>query len=349
MVINQNNKSILYSVWDWEPLEDLLILLKLFPYKRLVIDCTNEYDVPYTFYNPTFREINDYCFDNNIEIIFHTGAYQVPYAFVDGKQYPHNTVIRNHPMHFLVKFYTIYIKQNIKSIQKYFEEKKISNYYYILNNIPHYHRCKFLDTFHKYELNKVGKFTWNITTTEYVGRVSGADLYQFEYWEEKVTKDELNTYKSRKPDIIPSESYFNSLFDIVLESTTTVCFFTEKTVRPLVYGKPFILVGHRDLHANLVEAGFKLFDNIVDYSFDSIEDVDERIEAINKELKRLSETFTIEELYRATKDVVEYNKKHIKDLATSNYSYYGEIVADFPDVRSYIESAERDHFLNFIS
>lgn len=347
MVINQKNGSILYEVWGREPLADLLTFLKSFKYKKLVIDCTNEFDIPETFYSPVIQEINDYCYENNIEVVFHTGAFQIPYINTsDGKEYPYSFIIRNHPLHFLVKFYTIYIKQIISDVHYYFKEKKIRNYYYVLNNIPHYHRCKFVDLFHKYELNKIGKFTWNTTVDEYA-KHNTQEIFKFKHWIEQKTQDGLGTYVSRDPMTLPSEDYFESLFDIVLESTEKVCFFTEKTARPIVYGKPFILVGHKDLHANLVGAGFKLFDNIVDYGFDTFEDIDDRIEGITRELRRLADNFTLEELYLATKDTVDHNKKHIKELALSNKSYYGEIISDFPDVRSYIEFAERDNFLNF--
>ena len=55
---------------------------------------------------------------------------------------------------------------------------------------------------------------------------------------------------------------------------------SEKTVMPLLYKKPFIALAKVGHHAFLQQYGFKLYDELFDYSFDLIEDLQERINAI---------------------------------------------------------------------
>ena len=62
--------------------------------------------------------------------------------------------------------------------------------------------------------------------------------------------------------------YGDCFIDIVSESSTDVQYFTEKTVRPLVFGKPFILVGAPGANNRLKELGFQLFDELFDYDLE---------------------------------------------------------------------------------
>ena len=57
-----------------------------------------------------------------------------------------------------------------------------------------------------------------------------------------------------------SHQYAQCLFDIVVETTTNTDFFTEKTFKPLFYGKPFVILGSIGQNTSLKEWGFETFD-----------------------------------------------------------------------------------------
>ena len=68
---------------------------------------------------------------------------------------------------------------------------------------------------------------------------------------------------------LAGEYYPECLFDIVVESTTETSFFTEKTFKPLFYGKPFVILGAIGQNTILRDWGFETFDEYFDLSQDA--------------------------------------------------------------------------------
>jgi hypothetical protein len=91
---------------------------------------------------------------------------------------------------------------------------------------------------------------------------------------------------------------------------------TEKTVRPLLAKKPFIILGERGTHKALTELGFQLYD-FIDYSFDDIADWRERHRAALDELERLIHTYTPYDLCEMEKE-----KKQANHLLVKRIGYY---------------------------
>lgn len=337
MVVDTVTKQVYVNCWHGETIESILDVITKLDINKLILDFTSEFTVTGTFLSPTFQELNKYCNDNNIIVSLYSGAFTLPSPNVSPNlKAPFNYDVTYFPLSFLSRFYLVYTEL----IKKYkitpLNFNEFENYFYTLVNIPHYHRCVYMDHYHKYSLNKVGKFTWNNLSTDKESPHDSTQ-YQFRYWDEKVVKDEANNYICRDPKTIPPKDYFKSLIEVVLETTTIVPFITEKTIRPLVFGKPFIIAGHRHLHGYLRDLGFRLFENIIDYSFDEIEDEELRMIGIVKELKRLTDNFTIEELYNATKQAVEFNKMKVQELAISNASEYKKRILDIQDINDFLD------------
>lgn len=78
--------------------------------------------------------------------------------------------------------------------------------------------------------------------------------------------------------------------EVVLETLfdDTRWHLTEKTLRPIACGKPFILAATPGSLSYLKSYGFETFSSILDESYDSIYDPTKRLEAIVSEMKRLS-------------------------------------------------------------
>jgi len=83
-----------------------------------------------------------------------------------------------------------------------------------------------------------------------------------------------------KPPIILGNSYDTDMWkcvyselsiEIVCETNTTAdtFFITEKTFRPIAYGKLFLVIGSPEFEQNLKNLGFDIFDDIIDKSYDS--------------------------------------------------------------------------------
>lgn len=86
-----------------------------------------------------------------------------------------------------------------------------------------------------------------------------------------------------------ARDYHDSAIDVVLETLFDDgrLHLTEKILRPIACGKPFMLVGTQGSLGYLRRYGFRTFDGLIDESYDDIEDPAQRLEAVVKEMARI--------------------------------------------------------------
>ena len=89
------------------------------------------------------------------------------------------------------------------------------------------------------------------------------------------------------PDIW-DKVYNDIAIEVVCETNTTAdtFFVTEKTFRPIAYGRLFLVIGSPKFEQNLKTLGFDIFDDIIDKTYD-IESSYLRIDAVFKSLEKL--------------------------------------------------------------
>ena len=195
-----------------------------------------------------------------------------------------------------------------------------------LNNRGHRHRCILQDLLCKYELLDLGVYSWrNIET----------DDYNFKYWEPKVRLLDQRKQRTFQQHLLPRELN-TCLINLVPESTTDKVFITEKTFHPILVGKPFLTYGAPGTYNAIQELGFKLHDNIFDYSFDNIQDDTERAEAIVQELAKIKDKdYQLVEL--KLRDVAKFNKEHAIKLIKNQdnvpnlarkFKYYTKVIKE---------------------
>ena len=135
----------------------------------------------------------------------------------------------------------------------------------------------------------------------------------------------------------PPGQYYSSLIDVVTETAIDSTFRTEKSVWPIVYMKPFMIVGARFINNDLRKYGFKLYDELIDYRFDTIESPRERIQAVADELQRLqSLDLDLNEQYKLLQPKLEHNLKVYLELCY-NDTYMPPVIkqlAEEPDLIS---------------
>lgn len=91
------------------------------------------------------------------------------------------------------------------------------------------------------------------------------------------------------------------------------CFFvTEKTAKPLMAGRPFIMLSGRHTLKHLRSIGFKTFHPVIDESYDEIEDEFFRINSAFLSFQKLSTQNPLE-IRRKLHDVLEHNQKIMYD------------------------------------
>ncbi len=100
--------------------------------------------------------------------------------------------------------------------------------------------------------------------------------------------------------ILP-ENYIKSSFDIVIETIIDNFFVTEKTIRAIDSKKPFFSFSCFNFHKKLQKYGFKLYDEIIDYSFDDVFNTSKRFDIQIEELKKISQIYSPSDIYNLTK------------------------------------------------
>ena len=121
--------------------------------------------------------------------------------------------------------------------------------------------------------------------------------------------------------VIP-EKYMECAFDIVVETLYDLFFITEKTIRSLNSKKPFMVFSCVNYHSKLEQYGFKLYDEIINYGFDSVEETTKRFDAQIIELKKIRDKYTPEDIFYLTKEKVNFNYKKLLEYKNSNYPHY---------------------------
>jgi GDP-L-fucose synthase len=116
--------------------------------------------------------------------------------------------------------------------------------------------------------------------------------------------------------------YTNTLFSVVTETTfeNDSLNITEKSFKPLANCHPFIIIGDLHIHVKLKEFGFELYDDLIDYSFDSIYDNLERLDAVTKEIKRIYELGNdfILSWYKKNINKIKKNKEVLLEYSNKN-------------------------------
>jgi hypothetical protein len=140
--------------------------------------------------------------------------------------------------------------------------------------------------------------------------------YQNSQWKPNINLEEhylINTATPEYSADFDLQDYENTEIEIVLETLfdDSRLHFTEKILRPIALGQPFILVGTHGGLEYLQNYGFKTFSDLWPEHYDTICDPKQRMQAIIDLLKYISQlnhNKRFEMLQRA-KQIADYNKK----------------------------------------
>ena len=105
---------------------------------------------------------------------------------------------------------------------------------------------------------------------------------------------QFNKHQQNNHQIVNTELYTQSYFQIVIETHLDAdqsggAFITEKTWKPIKYGQPFVVIGTPGTLAALRSAGYNVFDDVLDNTYDTIENNTERYIAVRKLLSSMQE------------------------------------------------------------
>lgn len=123
---------------------------------------------------------------------------------------------------------------------------------------------------------------------------------------------------------IYSPPYIDTYFSLVTETVYEVprTFRTEKIVKPLAQGHPWICAANAGFYRDLKNLGFRTFESVIDQSFDGIANAQDRMNRIVDVVNDLCNS-DLNEFLNQTRDICKYNQQRLLE-------YRNQIRSDLP-------------------
>lgn len=210
--------------------------------------------------------------------------------------------------------------------------KRRSKHYMALCRIDKLERRIFMSNLWKNGLDKRGYFSYCQEQLDQHNDYSGIDLYdEFLAEQDQLGKefikagpfyvDSLTSEQRNDYSVLSDDMYQDSYFNFVLESFINIDgsggqSMTEKTFKPILYCQPFICVAEHHHLKHLRELGYHTFDNIIDESYDDIENTQERFEAVMGLAQDLAsiDLDTVHDMYKKCGDRLLENRVLLENI-----------------------------------
>lgn len=344
----KRNKKIIH-MWSGNTYDSDKLLRDLLQYKNteIIVGLLEEYDI-FGRDIDNILDIDPLIFanqvkNNNNKVKFLTAMLEKEMHVLQNNRiitlskilYPENIEIV-HDNRYISLLY--YYAQIFDRFSERPESTKISKSFVVLNRRPWQHRCLFIDLLQKHNLIDTDRTLITWLASEENCLIEQGIPYDFKYWTPRPIIDD-------PPEMTPGDAsvpvhYHDCFTEIVCESNLDALFLTEKTCKPIVGKKPFVLFAKPGSHEYLKELGYKLYDDIFDYSFDSIQDDEERAEAIIQQFKVINNYSNeqLEKMYESIIDIIEYNYNH----------YFKTVVESINDMRNNFVDLPRFYLNRFL-
>jgi hypothetical protein len=155
--------------------------------------------------------------------------------------------------------------------------------------------------------------------------------YEFDFYKQNTNSDYTGFAKHALFNNTWGEIYVNSRpyldthFSLVTETVFNYpySFRTEKIWKPIAVGHPFIVVSNSGYYRDLQRLGFQTFGNLIDETFDQIDNNTERLNRVAKEVEWLCQQ-DLAKFTQESYNVCKYNQQLLAELGP-------KIRAEFPN------------------
>lgn len=231
----------------------------------------------------------EYAESKNIPVYFITGL-----SKLDAHLLPPDHVLYNRftlifwPTYWFLYTFMMLNKQETKivndknglDIELITPYKDYAHTFVSMNNMPHRHRLAMMDMFAKYKLLDTNKISFRkLNQATFIHWNDPKPLFL-----EQETDEENISFLNR--ELLP-KCYNDCFMHVIGESDFEKYTISGSVTTPLLFNKPFLTLGNINYMEYLESFGFLRYDEIFDYSFDSIENLEERAEALVKEVSRI--------------------------------------------------------------
>ncbi len=309
-ISNSYTKSLKEYVNDGELIE---IKRYLLPYENMNILIDDSLE-PFSFLAKNqINDINNFLIEKNIKIKYLCTAWPTS----EDLEFS-NTNIQILRSPFAMAYYwKQWLEEKFdNNIEDINFDYKFNKLFYTLTRNPKDHRCLLLDKLCENNLLSKGEYNFLISSWK-----NGFN-YNFKCFDgiPKNFSDEELRVNSLEGVITPLLSNIDGFVNIVTETFHehySGIYFSEKTFYPIFYKRPFLVFSVPNFYKKFVECGFKLYDEIFDYSFDTEIDVSKKCELIIENIKRL-EGKDLNKLYKDLYEKIEFNQKRLLDILNNN-------------------------------
>ena len=393
-------KTQYVNIWESEhSIERLLDNIIAYPEDRHVYDGGFEYEVGRINQRSDIDYHTDEVFQSKLNkvisltqadpelksrIIYYSGAHSEPHTVCQSKSFLYQKLmpcvgnIHYNWLSFLFRS-TISITHHSQDLN----QSRFLNYHEIppqylfscAQHRIHPHRVSLMLSLIETQLCDHGLCTWAGSTQawdQFVRFTFSEVGHQTHDTFQTILANMLKIYPEHWPNRHPGntlEHYEDCLFDIVSESTISPIFFTEKTWRPIIWRKPFIVIGPPSANRVLRNMGFDTFEefwgpepqeNLLtsDYINDPHSDIRHR--AIKSQIETLS-NYRDSDLLKLKNDLMPRCEHNLRKLC--EYIFDDNLVPDFmlstqinqgqslnsdviSTVRNFMKSS--DHFKRYI-
>jgi hypothetical protein len=173
------------------------------------------------------------------------------------------------------------------------------------------HRCLMLNSLNA-ELLENSLWSFNKLQSDSLGPRCVKTIPAEYEWPEYADKQFAGKSMLSKKPYWPQ--YRDTVLSLVTETLVSdqLIYTSEKTFKPILSKHVFVILGSVGILENLKSIGFKTFDKIFDESYDRIEDLKEKIDAISKLVSQIA-NMDSKKLYDQTKSIRDHNYNLIKD------------------------------------
>lgn len=126
-------------------------------------------------------------------------------------------------------------------------------------------------------------------------------------------------------------AYIDTHFSLVTETVcaeSDISFRTEKIAKPLAMGHPFIVASTPGFYRDLRSLGFRTFGHVIDESFDSIDNAQDRMDRVIDTVADLCDQ-DLASFLAACEDVCKYNQQHLDEYTAQTRRSFPEKFSTF--------------------
>lgn len=129
---------------------------------------------------------------------------------------------------------------------------------------------------------------------------------------------------------LQAEPYCDTYFSLVTETVFDYpySFRTEKIAKPLAVGHPWIVASNAGFYRDMRNLGFQTFDSLIDESFDSIDNSQERMDRIAAVVNDLCQQ-DLTSFMQASESICKYNQQHLQYLSSKIKSEFADKFFNF--------------------